>query len=500
MPAGDSQFLVMSAIQGAKVPPRVLPLLTAALKTAHFEQRLGHLLLLRERWEDVAKVRVTTEDAYDLLVALLVFVNKTDPGEGSTAAQVNHASSAAYEAFCVLHKIFTAQHAHSRTFTQAIQKVMSELKCTDEQFYARPKPAGAVENYSSLKRELMDTQNSVRADRRKEQQMAAELLLHDLAELKEKTAETAEIAPLHAIEREVAAFLTEKPAGSEEVAVFLKSVDFQPFAERVDKYTERIEELLKQLAAEKEAEKEMQPTNTPPNEEDIPLSPRNTKPQVELPVSGELGACFPAVLTPEDLYFDKWLRDDTTRAFATQLLKTWDFSGINVRYMLSSPAVHIYLPTLYSRREKVYRDFICCPQRPKGSARWGPVSSIHIKTNIKKKSDIMYRFLIEGYNYGTNGIIHCDIAGYSHRKWDRIGKGAMEDAGWPEGWDTDLSYSYMNGCTVDQYYSSDGFVVIRLQSRSFFCIGFGVSAWLVVQEFGSGYQLSASIHHSDAEL
>ncbi|KAJ9463887.1 hypothetical protein DIPPA_03267 [Diplonema papillatum] len=107
----------------------------------------------------------------------------------------------------------------------------------------------------------------------------------------------------------------------------------------------------------------------------------------------------------------------------------------------------------------------------------------------------MYHFLIEGYNYGTNGVIHCDIAGYTHRKWKKVGKRAMEEAGWPEGWDNDLSFDYMNGSTVSQYYSSDGFVVIRLAARSFFCVGFSVSAWLVVHDFGVGVPLTATIHH-----
>jgi len=206
-----------------------------------------------------------------------------------------------------------------------------------------------------------------------------------------------------------------------------------------------------------------------------------------------------AVAPPRTLSLEICLTDDNRRASAIDLLRTWDNSGIPCQVFVDDPlTLHLYLPIQRTAKAKVYRDFAFCTQRPKLTKNWNPTSFIHIKTNIKEKSEIMYRILVEGYNYGVNSIIAADICGYTNRKWDKLGN--MELYGWPEGWDLHSFTEYAPGATITQYFSTDGYVTVKLASASFFCAGFSVSAWLVCHGYGEGFPITAEIFHQNDDL
>lgn len=199
------------------------------------------------------------------------------------------------------------------------------------------------------------------------------------------------------------------------------------------------------------------------------------------------------------LAMDPLLRFDYCRASVLQLWEIWDKAGIDVSHFTASPETqHIYIPIRQTSKLKVYRDFVTCTQRPKLTREWGPVSVVHIKTNIKAMSEVMYRFLVEGYNYGVNAVIHSDVVGYTNRRWEELGN--MTKYGWPEGWDQEMTNDYAPGCAISQYFSSDKFLVIKLRAKSMFCVGFSVSAWLVFHGMGNGYPVCATIHHQDDDL
>lgn len=199
------------------------------------------------------------------------------------------------------------------------------------------------------------------------------------------------------------------------------------------------------------------------------------------------------------LAMDAWVQHDDLRASVIELWQTWDVSGVDVSYFCAAAeTLPLHLPQLRTSRLKVFRDFVLCTQRPKLAKQWGSVSVVHVKTNIKAQSDVMYRFLVEGYNYGVNAAINSDVVGFTNRRWDEIGN--MTKYGWPEGWDAETTNDYAAGCAISQYYSSDRFLVLRLRAKSFFSVGFGVSAWLVFHGLGEGMPVTATIHHQDDDL
>ena len=201
----------------------------------------------------------------------------------------------------------------------------------------------------------------------------------------------------------------------------------------------------------------------------------------------------------EALHIDGLLQRDNTRPIVIQVLKALDASGIDVAYFSASPeTLHVYLPHKVTSKLKVYRDFITCTQRPKLTKRWGPLSAVHIKTNIPAQSEVMYRICVEGYNYGVNAVIFSDVVGYANRNWTELG--CMTKYGWPEGWDAEMCNDYAPGAKISQYFSRDKFVVVRLQAKSMFSIGFSASAWLVFHGMGNGFPIAASIHHQDEDL
>ena len=190
---------------------------------------------------------------------------------------------------------------------------------------------------------------------------------------------------------------------------------------------------------------------------------------------------------------------DSARAAVLGLWRKWDAALIDVSCFTSSPkTLHAHLPGRLATKAKVYRDFLTCTQRPKLERGWGSYCCVHIKTNIKARSDIMFRFLVEGYNYGVNAAIHSDAVGCTNRRWADIGK--MTDYGWPEGWDADMCNDYAPGAVLSQYYSADGWLTLRLKAKSFFSVGFGVSAWLVTHGYGEGFVVAGEIFHQDDDL
>jgi hypothetical protein len=204
------------------------------------------------------------------------------------------------------------------------------------------------------------------------------------------------------------------------------------------------------------------------------------------------------VIDSRSLYFDEFLQQHYTRPSCVRLLRNLDLSGVNTRFFLGQDIGHLFLQNRFTGRAKIYRDFVQCTPMPRYTGPLGSGRKIHIKTNIPAKSDIMYRFAIEGYNYGNNSIINCDCVGYTHKQWEMLGK--SEEYGWPDHWDRDTINHYSPGAELSQYYSSDHFVALRLKAPSFFCVGFSMSAWLVCHSYGADFPISATIHHQEDNL
>mmetsp|Transcript_52628 Transcript_52628/g.93919 ORF Transcript_52628/g.93919 Transcript_52628/m.93919 type:complete len:613 (-) Transcript_52628:709-2547(-) len=203
-------------------------------------------------------------------------------------------------------------------------------------------------------------------------------------------------------------------------------------------------------------------------------------------------------LSPADLFLDAYVDTAETRALAVDLLTAWDLSSLNVCFFLEKPTIHLYLPQPFSRRVRVFRDFATCGPRPPTGVPWKGLQAVHVKTNIPQKSDIMYRLLVEGYNYGVNAPIHSDIVGYTHRRWNKLGK--MEDFGWPEGWDQNTSNDYANGAQISQYFSKDGFVVVRLLAKSMFNASFSVSAYILSHDYGADFWVGAEFFFTENDI
>ncbi|MES2398203.1 MAG: hypothetical protein V4549_19465 [Bacteroidota bacterium] len=110
---------------------------------------------------------------------------------------------------------------------------------------------------------------------------------------------------------------------------------------------------------------------------------------------------------------------------------------------------------------------------------------IHIKTNITCAS-IMYRFLIEGYNYGTAKAINSEAVGYAYS-----GTGTII---------SNQNIDHSAGVISSQYLSTDGFVVLRLNPNgSNYFIGFSVSGWFV-NPTGTAFNISGVVYHQNADL
>ena len=115
---------------------------------------------------------------------------------------------------------------------------------------------------------------------------------------------------------------------------------------------------------------------------------------------------------------------------------------------------------MVTQNGKIFRDFISW------STQSGTTDDIHIKTNIRKGSGTMFRFLIEGYNYQAGTPINSEAVGYTFNQ------------------DNCLVYTstidHAPNVTTSLYCSSDDYVVIRLDVRpTLYFVGLSVSVWFV---------------------
>ncbi|MGK7884142.1 MAG: hypothetical protein AB4057_05875 [Crocosphaera sp.] len=136
---------------------------------------------------------------------------------------------------------------------------------------------------------------------------------------------------------------------------------------------------------------------------------------------------------------------------------------------------------LSSQNGQVRRDFLACFTTTTTSPH------IHIKTNIPKQSNIMYRIAVEGYNHRSGDVINSDVVGYTHPGRDYLTETQTND--------------YANGVTISQYYSSDGYVVIKLSTEPSpaYDLGFSVSAWFINKD-RIGFDISAEVHEKATDL
>lgn len=113
-------------------------------------------------------------------------------------------------------------------------------------------------------------------------------------------------------------------------------------------------------------------------------------------------------------------------------------------------------------------------------------NTVHIKTNIRVNSDIMYRISVEGYNYQSARVIDNTAAGFAYSLANTI-----------VGLD---NVNVGQGASLTQYVSTDGFVVLKLTtSTSFYASGFSVSASFVTG-FWPNFQMTAQVFHQTTNL
>jgi hypothetical protein len=135
---------------------------------------------------------------------------------------------------------------------------------------------------------------------------------------------------------------------------------------------------------------------------------------------------------------------------------------------------------LHSQGGRVRRDFVTW------NTTSGSNTPIHIKTNIKIKTYIMYRILVEGYNYGLARSINSDTVGYTYGGWACSGNVQNNN--------------YANGVSISQYCSSDGYVVVRLDPNgSSYYLGFSASGWFT-NPTGYGFDVTATVYQQTANL
>lgn len=102
---------------------------------------------------------------------------------------------------------------------------------------------------------------------------------------------------------------------------------------------------------------------------------------------------------------------------------------------------------------------------------------IHIKTNVKIKTNTMYRFLVEGYNYGIAQPINSETVGYTYSQWACVGN--------------DRNINHSPGVSISTYCSADDYVVVKLSASSFYFAGMGISGWFT-NPAGKAFDIEAT--------
>ncbi len=189
------------------------------------------------------------------------------------------------------------------------------------------------------------------------------------------------------------------------------------------------------------------------------------------------------------------IQSDVDKSLNEQLCPDCNFTGVNPNsfsLVALGTKGNVYIGTklevdgdlqatgkLSSQNGKVRRDFVTWNTTERGS------NPIQIKTNIPKKSNVMYRILVEGYSYGVGAAINSDVVGYTFAGAEKIIQDQAND--------------YANGVSISQYYSSDGYVVVKLTTTNTYCLGFSASAWFTNPN-GNGFEISATVHHQFENL
>ena len=87
---------------------------------------------------------------------------------------------------------------------------------------------------------------------------------------------------------------------------------------------------------------------------------------------------------------------------------------------------------------------------------------IYFKTNIKAKTNTMYKIDIEGYNYGQGAHIHASAVGYTYQGWSCRGN--------------DKHTNYNTGSSVSTYCAGDQYLVLQMSQGSSYFTGMSISA------------------------
>eukprot|EP00760_Papus_ankaliazontas_P014113 PhM_4_TR15960/c0_g1_i1/m.45731 len=205
---------------------------------------------------------------------------------------------------------------------------------------------------------------------------------------------------------------------------------------------------------------------------------------------------FGLKITRKLFHLDRFLEREEMCSYALRLLHRLDLSGLCAAFWLKAPqSLHLYVDRPWAYPFKVYRDCAICDARPPAHRPWKCEQTVHVKTNIRLRSNIKYRFHFEGFNWGAASPINTVVVGYSGVQWESLN--TMEEFGWPEGWDKETIVHFapegLTGC--DQYYSKDGCATFKLRARSFVHVSFSVTAMLVTPEFGCGFPLTIQFEH-----
>ncbi len=137
----------------------------------------------------------------------------------------------------------------------------------------------------------------------------------------------------------------------------------------------------------------------------------------------------------------------------------------------------------HSQDGQVKRDFLVWQSSSPDLSENKPA---HIKTNIARGSLIMYRFLVEGYHYGSARLINSAACGCS-----------VYDSGGPY---ADQTQDFSNGADISLYYSSDDYLVVKLSfADNSFGASFSVSAWFTGTN-GNAWDISATVYQQVDDL